>query len=156
MTAFQIVLVQPQIPQNTGNIGRLCVATDSVLHLIHPLGFSTTQKELKRAGLDYWQHLQVYEWADLNTFGHSYPPSKRHFFFSTKAQQLYYDADFSQGGFLYFGREDAGLNEDILHTYQKQVYKLPMKAGVRSINLATSVGAALYEGVRQCQSYKIL
>ena len=67
MTAFQIVLVQPQIPQNTGNIGRLCVATDSVLHLIHPLGFSTTQKELKRAGLDYWQHLQVYEWADLNT-----------------------------------------------------------------------------------------
>ena len=154
MTIFHIVLVEPQIPQNTGNIGRLCVAVGAILHLIHPLGFSITQKELKRAGLDYWQHLQVYEWADLDAFWHSYAPNEQHFFFSTKAQRLYYEADFSQGGFLYFGREDAGLKQDILQAYSKQIYKLPMKKGVRSINLATSVGAALYEGVRQSQLYK--
>lgn len=154
MAVFHIVLVEPQIPQNTGNIGRLCVATDSILHLIHPLGFSTAQKELKRAGLDYWQYLQVYEWENLASFWATYTPNEQHFFFSTKAQQIYYEADFSQGGFLYFGREDAGLNQDILQVNHKQVYKLPMKEGVRSINLATSVGAALYEGVRQSQIHK--
>ncbi|CUU39533.1 tRNA (cytidine(34)-2'-O)-methyltransferase [Helicobacter typhlonius] len=151
--AFHIVLIQPQIPQNTGNIGRLCVATDSILHLIHPLGFSTSQKELKRAGLDYWQHLQVYEWENLEMFWAHYEVDKHHFFFTTKAQSTHYEADMSEGGFLYFGREDAGISSDILHTYKGQTYKLPMVAGVRSINLATSVGAALYEGVRQSQCY---
>ncbi|WP_300448086.1 tRNA (cytidine(34)-2'-O)-methyltransferase [Helicobacter mastomyrinus] len=154
MSSFHIVLVEPQIPQNTGNIGRLCVATDSVLHLIYPLGFSTAQRELKRAGLDYWQHLQVYEWHNLGAFWNEYPPSDRHFFFSTKAKMDYYQARLSQGGFLYFGREDKGLDESLLSTYVAQTYKLPMVKGVRSINLATSVGAALYEGVRQAQIYK--
>lgn len=154
MTSFHIVLVEPQIPQNTGNIGRLCVATDCVLHLIHPLGFSTNQKELRRAGLDYWQHLQVYEWEHLEAFWQHYPLNMQHFFFSTKAQKLHFNADFSQGGFLYFGREDAGLNAQILKNYAHQTYKLPMKRGIRSINLATSVSAALYEGLRQSRFYE--
>ena len=144
MDTFHIVLVEPQIPQNTGNIGRLCVATDSILHLIHPLGFSVEQKELKRAGLDYWQNLKA--------FWESYPMDERHFFFSTKAKKLHYQADFSQGGFLYFGREDRGLDSSLVES--AGAYRLPMVKGIRSVNLATSVGAALYEGLRQLGSYK--
>ncbi len=151
--SFHIVLVAPQIPQNTGNIGRLCVATNTTLHLIYPLGFSTQQKELKRAGLDYWQYLNVYEWQDLESFWQTHQPNKTHFFFSTKAKKVYFEADFTQGGFLYFGREDAGLPPSILTTYLNQTYKLPMQQGVRSINLATSVGAVLYEGMRQSAIY---
>ena len=154
MERFHIVLVEPQIPQNTGNIGRLCVATDSVLHLIHPLGFSTEQKQLRRAGLDYWQHLEVYEWADLDAFWRIHPLSHRHFFFSTKACKYHYDAPLSQGGYLYFGREDRGLDSELVASRQDFTYKLPMCEGIRSINLATSVGAALYEGLRQLGSYK--
>lgn len=150
---FHIVLVEPQIPQNTGNIGRLCVATQCVLHLIYPLGFSLGQKELKRAGLDYWQYLQVYEWQDIRAFWESHPVDFRHYFLSTKAKQICFEADLSRGGYLYFGREDAGLDSDILETYKEQTYKLPMKQGVRSINLATSVGAVLYEGLRQSGFY---
>ena len=152
MDTFHIVLVEPQIPQNTGNIGRLCVATDSILHLIHPLGFSVEQKELKRAGLDYWQNLQVYEWQNLKAFWEKHPINERHFFFSTKAKKLYYQADFSQGGFLYFGREDKGLDSSLVES--ARAYRLPMVKGIRSVNLATSVGAALYEGLRQLGSYK--
>lgn len=151
---FHIVLVEPQIPQNTGNIGRLCVATDSVLHLIYPLGFSLAQKELKRAGLDYWQFLEVYEWRNLEHFWESHPVDSRHYFLSTKAEKVCFEADLSQGGHLYFGREDAGLNFALLEAYKAQVYKLPMKKGVRSINLATSVGAVLYEGLRQSGGYR--
>lgn len=151
--SFNIVLVEPQIPQNTGNIGRLCVATNSTLHLIHPLGFCTTQKELKRAGLDYWKYLNVYEWQNLESFWQTNKPDRTHFFFSTKAQKVVFKADFTSGGFLYFGREDAGLSAFILESYAKQVYKLPMQQGVRSINLATSVGAVLYEAIRQSQIY---
>lgn len=154
MKLFHIVLVEPQIPQNTGNIGRLCVASDSILHLIHPLGFKIGQKELKRAGLDYWQHLEVYQWQHLQAFWKAFPLDRQHFFFSTKARALHYDAPLEQGGFLYFGREDAGLDKALLEEFPTQVYKLPMKAGVRSINLATSVGGVLYEGVRQSQLYK--
>ncbi|GAB0172786.1 tRNA (cytidine(34)-2'-O)-methyltransferase [Helicobacter trogontum] len=151
---FHIVLVEPQIPQNTGNIGRLCVAAHTTLHLIHPLGFSTKQKDLKRAGLDYWQYLEVYEWNNLESFWQTYVPNTTHFFFSTKASKVYFDANLKDGGFLYFGREDAGLPPHILESYANQVYKIPMQKGVRSINLATSVGAVLYEGVRQSCIYE--
>ncbi|TLD80416.1 tRNA (cytidine(34)-2'-O)-methyltransferase [Helicobacter sp. MIT 05-5293] len=152
---FHIVLVEPQIPQNTGNIGRLCVASGSVLHLIHPLGFSTSQKELKRAGLDYWQSLSVYEWQNLAAFWESHPfDAQQHFFFSTKAKRLYYDAPLAQAGYLYFGREDAGLNAEILKNFADNVYKMPMTPHTRSINLATCVGAVLYEGVRQSKLYE--
>lgn len=152
-TLFNIVLVAPQIPQNTGNIGRLCVATNATLHLIHPLGFSITQKELRRAGLDYWKHLNVYEWQNLESFWQTYMPDSTHFFFSTKAKKIVFEANFTQGGFLYFGREDAGLPSSILESYENQVYKLPMQQGIRSINLATSVGAVLYEAIRQSKDY---
>lgn len=150
---FNIVLVEPQIPQNTGSIGRLCVAANAKLHLIYPLGFSTQEKDLKRAGLDYWQHLEVYEWNSVESFWQTYAPDSIHFFFSTKAKNVYFDADLKKGGFLYFGREDAGLPTHILESYENQVYKIPMQNGVRSINLATSVGAVLYEGVRQSCVY---
>lgn len=146
---FHIVLVEPQIPQNTGNIGRLCVAANAVLHLIHPLGFFITQKEIKRAGLDYWQHLEVYEYPNLESFWQIHTPNAQHYFLSTKTQKVYYEADLSEGAFLYFGREDAGLPQHIFHSYPQQIYTIPMQQGVRSINLATSVGAVLYEGVRQ-------
>ncbi|WP_394954458.1 tRNA (cytidine(34)-2'-O)-methyltransferase [uncultured Helicobacter sp.] len=152
-----IVLIQPQIPQNTGNIGRLCVATQSTLHLIKPLGFSTAQKELKRAGLDYWQHLEVREWENLTQFWEHYPiDSTNHFFFSTKARQIHYDARFCDESYLYFGREDAGIDEAILRTYSAQVYRLPMAPIARSLNLATCVGAVLYEVLRQNGGYKTL
>lgn len=152
--SFHVVLVEPQIPQNTGNVGRLCVATNAVLHLIHPLGFSTSQKELKRAGLDYWQHLEVYEWQNLDTLWQKFPLDSKHFFFSTKGVQYHYNAPLSHGGFLYFGREDAGLDNKLLLENKERVYKLPMKNGIRSINLATSVGAVLYEALRQSKDYK--
>lgn len=153
MQTFNIVLVEPQIPQNTGNIGRLCVATGATLHLIHPLGFHTTQKELKRAGLDYWNSLDVYEWQNLESFWQTHVPNTTHFFLSTKAQKIFFEADFTQGAFLYFGREDSGLPLFVLETFFNQVYKIPMQKGVRSINLATSVGSVLYEAIRQSQVY---
>lgn len=146
---FNIVLVEPRIPQNTGNIGRLCVAGWAKLHLIHPLGFQISQKELKRAGMDYWKDLEVYEWKNLDTFWEAFPVNSQHFFLSTKADKNYFDASFSKECFLYFGREDAGLDPHILQTYSNQVLKLPMKETIRSINLATCVGAVLYEAIRQ-------
>ncbi len=146
---FNIVLVEPRIPQNTGNIGRLCVAGGAKLHLIHPLGFHISQKELKRAGMDYWQKLQVQEWENLESFWKTFPPDSKHFFLSTKGKRAYFEMSFQEDCFLYFGREDAGLDEKILQSYPEQTLKIPMKEDARSINLATCVGAVLYEAIRQ-------
>ncbi len=151
---INIVLVEPQIPQNTGNIGRLCVAANARLHLIHPLGFRIDEKEVKRAGLDYWQKLDVREYENLEAFWQEHPISSAHFFLSTKSKKLYYQAVFKDACFLYFGREDAGLNMQILHQYQEQCFKIPMSKDTRSINLATSVGAVLYEAIRQTKLYE--
>lgn len=145
---FNIVLVEPRIPQNTGNIGRLCVAGWARLHLIHPLGFILSQKEIKRSGMDYWEKLEIIEWDSLASFHEAHPISSTHFFLSTKSSQTYYDANFKDECFIYFGREDAGLPQDLLNSNAKQCYKLPMREG-RSINLATCVGAVLYEAIRQ-------
>lgn len=150
---FHIVLVEPRIPQNTGNIGRLCVACNASLHLIHPLGFSLSQKEIKRAGLDYWQDLRVFEWQNLESFWAKYPLDSNHFFLSTKAKEVIFNAPLQNGAFLYFGREDKGLNDSILESNKNQVYKLPMSKKARSINLATAVSAALFEGLRQTKNY---
>lgn len=146
---FNIVLVEPRIPQNTGNIGRLCSAGWARLHLIHPLGFTISQKELKRAGMDYWDRLEVQEWENIESFWKVFPPDWTHFFLSTKGEKNYFEASLVQECFLYFGREDAGLQEIILQAYPNQILKLPMKEGNRSINLATCVGAVLYEAIRQ-------
>lgn len=146
---FHIVLHEPRIPQNTGNIGRLCFASDSVLHLIYPLGFSISQKELKRAGMDYWRDLEVYEWESLEAFWDSKLLQIPHFYLTTKATRPYYQASLDKGAYLHFGREDAGLSEKILKANQEYCYTIPMKNNARSLNLATSVGIVLYEGIRQ-------
>lgn len=149
MQRFHIVLHQPRIPQNTGNIGRLCFASNSILHLIYPLGFHLTQKELKRAGMDYWQHLEVYEWENLESFMSSSLLNLPHFYLTTKIQKPYYNANLSKGAYLHFGREDAGLDTKILQAKQQDCYTIPMQNNARSLNLATSVGIVLYEGIRQ-------
>lgn len=146
---FNIVLVEPQIPPNTGNIGRLCVATNSILHLIKPLGFSLDESSLKRAGLDYWDKLIFYEWESLEHFLFANPITNRHFFFTTKSNKPYFYETFKLRDYLYFGREDAGLPKELLEKYKEQTLKIPQTNNVRSINLATAVGAVLYEAVRQ-------
>lgn len=151
---FHIILHQPRIPQNTGNIGRLCYASDSVLHLIHPLGFNLSQKELKRAGMDYWNDLKVFEWENLETFYQHNTLNLPHFYLTTKSKTPYYQAPLTQGAYLHFGREDAGLNESLLQQNKDLLYTIPMWNNARSLNLATSVGIVLYEGIRQRDTFK--
>lgn len=152
MSPFHIVLVEPRIPQNTGNIGRICVGGGAVLHLIKPLGFHLTQKEIKRAGLDYWQFLEYYTWDSLEDFWKHYPIDTKHFFLTTKAKKLHYDGNFSKGAFLYFGREDRGLPPYLLNAHTESCLRIPMRELARSLNLSVSVGIALYEAIRQYQS----
>jgi len=145
---FHIVLYEPEIPSNTGNIGRLCVGTHSKLHLIKPMKFLLSDKYLKRAGLDYWDKLELEihnSWAD---FLKKYENARK-YFFSTKAQKSYTDISFHDGDFLVFGPETRGLPEFILHEYWEHAYTIPMSKNIRSINLSNSVAIALYEGVRQ-------
>ena len=146
---FHIVLHQPRIPQNTGNIGRLCYVSNSVLHLIYPLGFLLTQKELKRAGMDYWDNLEVYTWNNYGEFLQSSPQEIPHYFLTTKATRSYYDSNMQNGAYLHFGREDAGLDIEILRHNKENCFKIPMTNNARSLNLATSTGIVLYEGIRQ-------
>ncbi len=146
---FNIVLLEPQIPPNTGNIGRLCVATNSILHLIKPLGFDIDDASVKRAGLDYWDKLALYEWESLEHFHFSHPLGERHFFLSTKADKPYFEVNFRPRDYLYFGREDAGLPESLIFAHREQMIKIPQTSEVRSINLATAVSVVLYEGIRQ-------
>lgn len=143
------MLVEPEIPPNTGSIARLCGATDTILHLIHPLGFSTDDKHLKRAGLDYWQHVQIQHWQNLDDFlaGQS---ERDLFFFTTKTSRPYTSAAFKPGAFLIFGRETKGLPEEILRLYDDRCYTLPMvNPHIRSLNLAMTAGIVLYEALRQ-------
>lgn len=149
---FHIVLHQPRIPQNTGNIGRLCFASNSILHLIHPLGFMLSQKELKRAGMDYWQNLEVREWQNLESFYRENTLEIPHFYLTTKTNTPYYTAPLHKGAYLHFGREDAGLSSKILEKNKNNLLTIPMWNDARSINLATSVGIVLYEGIRQRDS----
>ncbi|WP_277640837.1 tRNA (cytidine(34)-2'-O)-methyltransferase [Wolinella succinogenes] len=145
----QIVLVEPRIPQNTGNIGRLCAATQSALHLIHPLGFTLSQKEIKRAGMDYWEHLELYEWSSLEAFTEAHPFGESHFLLTTKAKRAYFETSLPPNAYLYFGREDAGLPQVLLEAHPQAMLKIPMKEGNRSLNLATATGIVLYEAIRQ-------
>jgi tRNA (cytidine/uridine-2'-O-)-methyltransferase len=144
---FHVVLVAPEIPNNTGNIGRTCVATGCSLHLVHPLGFDISEKACRRAGLDYWPRLNVREHADWNacrtTMG------RPMWFFSTKGGRNLFDAQLSRGDALVFGRETAGLPDEVLQGPPDRVLRLPMVRGERSLNLATAVCAVVYEGVRQ-------
>lgn len=146
---FHIVLVEPEIPPNTGSIARLCGATNSTLHLIHPLGFATDDRHLKRAGLDYWHQVKIEHWPDLESFLRSRREEEL-FFFTTKVPRPYTSARFPPQAALIFGCETRGLPEDILRLYEERCYTLPMaNPHIRSLNLAMTAGIVLYEALRQ-------
>jgi tRNA (cytidine/uridine-2'-O-)-methyltransferase len=145
---FNVVLVEPEIPPNTGNVGRLCLATQSVLHLVKPLGFSLDDRQLKRAGLDYWDEIDLRLWDSFDDLRRAQPPEMRYFFLTTKTNRAYYDMHFRAGDFLVFGRETKGLPEDLLAANPEECITIPMH-GTRSLNLATAVGIVLFEAVRQ-------
>jgi tRNA (cytidine/uridine-2'-O-)-methyltransferase len=145
---FNVVLVEPEIPPNTGNIGRLCLATRSTLHLVRPLGFSLDDRTLKRAGLDYWREVDVQIWDSLGTLQAARNQAARYFYLTTKSQRPYYTIEFQSGDFLVFGRETKGLPEPLLQANPDRLLTIPMH-GTRSLNLATAVAIVLFEAVRQ-------
>jgi tRNA (cytidine/uridine-2'-O-)-methyltransferase len=148
MSKINIVLYQPEIPQNTGNIARTCAAVGAALHLIRPLGFFLRDKHLKRAGLDYWDQVEIVYHDSLEKFFGCHPGGN--FAFITKFGRKSYDQiDFSSESFLVFGRETEGLPEEIQKQYQDRCYRIPMKEGARSLNLANSVAVVVYEAFRQ-------
>lgn len=147
---FNVVLVEPEIPPNTGSVGRLCLATGARLHLVGPLGFSVDDRTLKRAGLDYWKHVDCRLWESLETFMDALPHDARAFFLSTKATRAHWDVDFQPGDWLIFGCETRGLPESLLSQHRSSMLRIPMqKHSTRSLNLATSVAIVVYEGLRQ-------
>ena len=146
---FHIVLVEPEIPPNTGNIARLCGATGTVLHLVGKLGFSIDDRQLKRAGLDYWQAVDVRVWPDLAALQAAFPDA-RCWYTSKKAQKSHIQADFQPGDFLVFGKETLGLPEELLARHPDRSIRIPIFSPVvRSLNLSTAAGIVLYEALRQ-------
>jgi len=149
MQPFNIVLIEPEIPPNTGNIARLCAATGSRLHLVGKLGFSTDDRYLKRAGLDYWEFVDIRYWQDLDGLKAGFPDG-RYYYLTTKAARTYLDVRFQPGDFIVFGKETKGLPEELLAANPDTSITIPMPAGkVRSLNLSTSAGIVLYEALRQ-------
>ena len=146
---FNIVLVEPEIPPNTGNAGRLCLAVDAHLHLVKPLGFDIDDRAVRRAGLDYWDKVKVTMWDSLDALFASQPPETRNYFLTTKCERPYYDAQFRAGDFLIFGRETKGLPESLLAAHSDALLTIPMTNKTRSLNLATAVGIVLFEAIRQ-------
>lgn len=145
---MNIVLLEPEIPANTGNIGRTCVASGSVLHLIKPLGFSLDEKQLKRAGLDYWPHLEYYVYENYEDFMSKHPGIRMHFA-TTKARKVYTAAEFQPDDYIMFGKESAGIPEEILLENRDMCIRIPMIGDIRSLNLGNSVAIVLYEALRQ-------
>ena len=145
---LHIVLIEPEIPQNTGNIARLCVAAGARLHLVGPLGFSIDEKAARRAGMDYWESVDLQTWTSWTEFQEAHPEA-RFFLLSSKVERRYWDVEFRDGDFLVFGRETKGLPASLLAAHPENTVTIPMTAGTRSINLATSVGIVLYEALRQ-------
>ena len=144
----KIVLYQPEIPQNTGNVGRLCVATETFLYLVKPLGFFLNSREVRRAGLDYWRHLQHEEVDDFETVQKENPQA-RFWFFSKKATRLYTEITYQKNDILVFGSETNGLPESLLTANSDKIITIPMWGPTRSLNLATAVGIGMYEAYRQ-------
>ena len=145
---MHIILHQPEIPANTGNIGRTCVATGTSLHLIEPLGFRLNEKEIKRAGMDYWEHLDVTRYVNFEEFKEKHPGAKI-WMATTKAKHSYTDVSFGPDDFIMFGKESAGIPEDILYNNQETAVRIPMINDIRSLNLSNSVAIVLYEALRQ-------
>lgn len=151
MKPFNIVLIEPEIPPNTGNIARLCAATGAVLHLVGKLGFSIDDRYLKRAGLDYWEFVTLKQWPDLESL-QAAAADGCFFYLSTKAARSYLQAAFQPGDYIVFGKETRGLPEELLAANPDTAITIPMPAGaVRSLNLSTSAGIVLYEALRQCR-----
>lgn len=148
MADINIVLVEPEIPQNTGNIVRTCAATGAALHLVRPLGFEINDSKLKRAGLDYWHELDIKYYDSLDSFL-SYAKDEKLFFFTTKAQKRYSDVLYPERVFMLFGKETAGLPEDLLYNNAGSCVRLPMRNNLRSLNLSNTVAVAVYEALRQ-------
>ena len=147
---MNIVLVEPEIPPNTGNIARLCAATRSALHLIEPFGFKLDDKQLKRAGLDYWQHLAWHRWPDWPSFRAQLPPAARLWLIESHGQRHYAQVAYRAGDYLVFGRETAGLPRSILDDHRESWLRIPMfHDAVRSLNLSNCVALTLYEALRQ-------
>ena len=145
---LHIVLVEPEIPSNTGNISRTCAITGAPLHLVRPLGFSTDDKLLKRAGLDYWQYLDLSYHDSIEELWEKYPDA-RYFYCSTHAKHCYTDVEFHDGDFLVFGKETAGLPKTLLAEHKDEAIRIPMGDGQRSLNLSNAVAIVLYEALRQ-------
>ena len=145
---FHIVLVEPEIPQNAGNIARTCAATQTRLHMIRPLGFEVTDKYLKRAGLDYWHLVEICYYDSFDELKAKYPDA-RFYFFTTKGRNRHSDVAFKDGDFLVFGKETKGLPEELLMQNEKNCLRIPMLGEARSLNLSNSVAVALYEALRQ-------
>ncbi len=148
MKKLNIVLVEPEIPQNTGNISRTCAATGASLHMIEPFGFTITDAKLKRAGLDYWQYLDVHYYKNLE---HFFEENKggNFFYFSTKAPRSYTEISYPDNSYLFFGKETAGLSEELLKANLDRCVRIPMLENLRSLNLSNSVAIAVYETLRQ-------
>jgi len=147
---FNIVLVNPQIPQNTGTIGRVCVNTNSKLHIIKPIGFDLSEKAVRRAGLDYWKLLDLTVWESLDEFLEAYHDKSDRFFFSTtKTNKRYFEVEFQKGDFLFFGSETAGIPEEFMKKQPENMITIPMGENGRSLNLSISVGIVLYDAIRQ-------
>ena len=149
---FNVVLVEPEIPPNTGNIGRLCLATGSTLHLVKPLGCALDDRQLLRAGLDYWQEVPVQLWKTFEALQRAQPAGMRYFYLTTKSQRAYYKVRFRENDFLVFGRETKGLPEHLLVANADHCITIPMQR-TRSLNLATAVAVILFEAVRQQQAF---
>lgn len=147
MATLHLVLIEPQIPQNTGNIARTCAATNAVLHLVGPMGFQPDDKKLKRAGLDYWHFLDIRTYESTERFFAE--NSGPFFFFTTKGKRIYSDCAFPDGAYLVFGREDRGLPEEMLLQHEETCLRVPMREGARSLNLSNTVALATYEVLRQ-------
>ena len=145
---MHIILNQPEIPANTGNIGRTCVASGTSLHLIEPLGFRLNEKDIKRAGMDYWEHLQVQRYINFEEFKKTHPDAKI-WMATTKAKLTYTDVNYGPDDFIMFGKESAGIPEEILVDHADTCIRIPMLSKIRSLNLSNSVAIVLYEALRQ-------
>lgn len=149
---FNIVLIEPEIPNNTGNIGRLALATGSNLHLVKPFGFELNDKRLKRAGLDYWPYISLFTYENTTEFFSAHK-NENMVFFSSHGKKSYWSIDYKDGLFLVFGKESVGLPKALTRKHDDRLYKIPMYSNhIRSLNLANSVGIAVYEGLRQVRS----
>ncbi len=148
MSNINIVLIEPEIPQNTGNIARTCAATGASLHLVEPMGFKVDDRKLKRAGLDYWHELDITYYKDINDFFER-NKGEEFYYFTTKAPQCYSDVTYPERVFLVFGKETKGLPEDLLYHNRERCVRMPMRENLRSLNLSNTVAIAVYEAFRQ-------